>query len=115
MSAASDFIRHRGGIFWLGWLVWTEIGAVWAQAPTLVHYETLELAAALLMALVIGEFLSGGKNAGKGAILLAVLVGSAAGQGALALAQTIHGGPLGLSQLGEMVGTWTVAGGVYRG
>ncbi len=26
MSAADDFITHRGGIFWLGWLVWIEIG-----------------------------------------------------------------------------------------
>src|SRR5579871_1662921 len=60
LDTARSFIRNFGGIFWLGWLVWIVIGAIWAFAPNLVYYETLELAAGLLMALVIAEFLRDG-------------------------------------------------------
>ncbi|MEO8391694.1 MAG: O-antigen ligase family protein [Chloroflexota bacterium] len=86
-----------GGAGWFALVVWMGLGALWAGDPTLVRYGTLHLSAEIFMAVVLAVSIR--KN-GLQSASWAILIGTT-GQGLLAVAQSIHQGPLGLPLLNE--------------
>src|SRR5205085_6217189 len=110
LATARLILRRYGGVFWIVWLAWIELCALWAHQPLLVHYTTLQLTAGLFMALVIATLVARGMERG----IFWVLAVSAAAQSVLAVLETLNHGPIGLFALGELAGVWTVPGGIYR-
>lgn len=80
-----------GGISWFALLLWTGLGVLWAHEPVLVRYGTLQLAAELLMGIILAGLVSRGWLQ----MPLWAMVAGATAQSLLALAQTLHQGPLG--------------------
>ena len=108
-ATVTAILAHGGGQFWLLLLIWMSISALWAREPHLARYRTVQLAVSLFWAVTVAHHT---RIAGAGGMLAALSIG-AAGQGVLAAAQLLHGGPLGLGEIGEYM--WEIPWGVYRG
>lgn len=96
-TARLIWIRY-GGVFWLALAVWMGASLLWAGQPIMTRYVALHAFAALIMALILADLV----RAEGDAWLLPALVISGVIQTAVAVAQSITGGPLGLAALGEV-------------
>ena len=90
-------LLEQGGVGWFVLLIWMGAGILWAKEPTLVRYGTLQMGAELCMMVVLAGFIRRGWTQTP---CWALIAGTCA-QSVLALAQTLHQGPLGLPILNE--------------
>ncbi len=94
---ALKIVERGSGASWFALVVWMGLAILWAREPIMVRYGTLHFIAELLMAIVLAEFVSRGWLQSA---CWAIVAGTTA-QGLLAMAQSIHQGPLGLPFLNE--------------
>lgn len=87
-----------GGLWWGLIIIWIGIGAFWAKEPALARFGTLQTVALLAVAIITAQM---ARNDEINPLLWALCLGAVI-QSAIAIAQFIHGNPLGLSGLGEL-------------
>lgn len=87
-----------GGLWWFLLVIWIGISALWAVEPALARYATLHTAMLLAAAIITAQIV----RDGDAVPLLWALTLGAVIQSLLAVAQVVHGSPLGLGWLGEL-------------
>jgi hypothetical protein len=95
----NDIVSVRwGGLWWLLVIVWSSIGALWADEPSLARFGAVHTMLLFLMALALAESVRRGADR----VILLALGGGAVFQALLAIAQVAHQDALGLGGLGEV-------------
>ncbi|MEO1439827.1 MAG: hypothetical protein AAFV33_05445, partial [Chloroflexota bacterium] len=98
-QVARAVVMRGGAIFWVALLLWMGLTALWAPHPGLSVYVALRYGAGMVVALLIAFAV---REERESVVLWGLLIG-AVFQALYALAQTLNGGALGFTYLGEIV------------
>lgn len=102
----ATLLDGQWGMLWVGWMM---LGVIWTKHPAIVWVFTVQNGACLTVALVTAHLI---RKSWQGYFFIS-LMGSAALQSLIAIAQHFHQGSLGLLWLGERP-HFQIAGDVFR-
>jgi len=99
LAATANWIFSSwGGRWWGGLALWMVIGTLWAGDSSILRFTTLHFILLLIMAVILADL----ARQRRERVLLLVLILSGVVQSAVAVAQMVNSGPLGLWGLGEV-------------
>jgi hypothetical protein len=93
-------VYTAGALWWAALVGWMAVGIFWAVAPVLTRYDLIHAVAALVMAILVADWVSQEGFVEK--CMLWALLAAAVVQSTIALLQVANRGPLGLWSLGEI-------------